>query len=78
MSKGYLQAVETLRNRLMASEWELGLRPIALQVWVASMVQGQGGGRGTHRLLSRRSCWVTGASRVRVVVAFQYLRGPGR
>ena len=32
MSKGYLQAVETLRNRLMASEWELGLRPIALQV----------------------------------------------
>ena len=31
MSKGYIRTVESLRNRLMASEWELGLRPIALQ-----------------------------------------------
>ncbi|PRW58310.1 hypothetical protein C2E21_3288 [Chlorella sorokiniana] len=35
MSKGYLRAVEALRNRLMASEWELGLRPIALQMGVS-------------------------------------------
>jgi len=31
-SQGYLRAVEALRQRLMASEWELGLRPIALQL----------------------------------------------
>lgn len=30
--QGYLRAMEALRNRLMASEWELGLRPIALQM----------------------------------------------
>lgn len=32
VSQGYLRAVEALRDRLMASEWELGLRPIALQL----------------------------------------------
>lgn len=32
LSKGYLRTVETVRNRLMVSEWELGLRPIALQL----------------------------------------------
>ena len=32
ISKGYLRTVEALRNRLMASEWELGQRPIALQL----------------------------------------------
>ncbi len=32
LSKTYLRTVESLRNRLMVSEWELGLRPIALQV----------------------------------------------
>lgn len=31
ISKGYLRTVETMRTRLMASEWELGQRPIALQ-----------------------------------------------
>jgi hypothetical protein len=29
MSKGYLQTVEQLRDALMATEWELGLRPVA-------------------------------------------------
>lgn len=32
LSKGYLRTVETVRNRLMVSEWELGQRPIALQL----------------------------------------------
>ena len=32
MSKGYLQTVEQLRDTLMASEWELGLRPMAMQM----------------------------------------------
>jgi len=32
LSKGYLRTVESLRCRLMASEWELGQRPIALQL----------------------------------------------
>lgn len=32
MSKGYMRTVESLRNRLMAGEWELGARPIALQL----------------------------------------------
>lgn len=30
--QGYMRTVETLRDRLLATEWELGLRPIALQL----------------------------------------------
>lgn len=43
MSKGYLRTVEAMRNRLMASEWELGLRPIALQLCAAAGRGGQPG-----------------------------------
>ena len=32
MSKGYLQTVDQLRDKLMATEWELGLKPIAMQL----------------------------------------------
>lgn len=32
LSKGYLRTTDTLRNKLMVSEWELGRRPIALQM----------------------------------------------
>lgn len=32
LSKTYIRAVDGLRNRLMVTEWELGLRPIALQM----------------------------------------------
>ncbi|KAL4426159.1 hypothetical protein ABPG77_007441 [Micractinium sp. CCAP 211/92] len=39
ISKGYLRTVETMRTRLMASEWELGQRPIALQTGVARFEQ---------------------------------------
>jgi hypothetical protein len=35
MSKGYLQAVEQLRNRLMATEWDLTGKPMAMQLGVA-------------------------------------------
>ena len=35
MSKGYLQTVEQLRDALLSTEWELGLRPIALQMGVS-------------------------------------------
>lgn len=34
MSKGYLQTVEQLRDKLLSTEWEIGLRPIALQMGV--------------------------------------------
>ena len=33
MSKGYVQTVEQLRDKLLATEWEIGLRPIAMQMW---------------------------------------------
>lgn len=39
MSKGYLQAVDQMRNRLLASEWELGQRPVALFQGVATFEQ---------------------------------------
>lgn len=39
ISKGYLRTVEAMRSRLMASEWELGQRPIALQTGVARFEQ---------------------------------------
>ncbi|KAG7672251.1 hypothetical protein Ndes2526B_g06762 [Nannochloris sp. 'desiccata'] len=35
MSKGYLQTVEQLRDALLSTEWEIGLRPIALQMGVS-------------------------------------------
>jgi hypothetical protein len=35
MTKGYLQTVEQLRDSLLASEWEIGLRPLALQMGVS-------------------------------------------
>lgn len=35
LSKGYLRTTDTLRNKLMVSEWELGRRPIALQIGVS-------------------------------------------
>lgn len=34
MSRGYLQTVDQLRDSLMASEWELGARPMALTMYV--------------------------------------------
>ena len=35
MSKSYLMVVDQLRDSLMAAEWEVGLRPMALQMGVA-------------------------------------------
>lgn len=35
MSKGYLQTVDQLRDKLLTTEWEIGLRPIALQLGVS-------------------------------------------
>lgn len=35
MSKSYLQTMDQLRDKLMAAEWEVGLRPMALQMGVA-------------------------------------------
>lgn len=32
MSKGYLQTVDQLRDKLLATEWEFGVRPISLQL----------------------------------------------
>lgn len=32
MSKGYLQTVDQLRDKLMATEWDIGLRPLAMQM----------------------------------------------
>ena len=32
LSKGYLRTVDSVRDKLMVSEYELGLRPIALQM----------------------------------------------
>lgn len=32
MSKGYLQTMEQLRDKLLATEWEIGVRPMALQM----------------------------------------------
>ena len=32
MSKGYLQTVDQLRDKLLATEWELGVRPISMQL----------------------------------------------
>lgn len=35
MSKGYVQTVDQLRDALLTTEWEIGLRPIALQLGVS-------------------------------------------
>jgi len=37
MSKGYLQAVEQLRNRLMATEWELTSKPMGNAAWCSEI-----------------------------------------
>ncbi len=31
MSKGYLEAVHRLRGRMMVTEWELSLKPLAMR-----------------------------------------------